>query len=122
MNDITRRLTDVQFIGRATIYGTLYEIQGHYFPGIVLDHSQRVVQGEVFQITRQAMNWLDAFEGYHRTDNQRSFFLRREVMALLDDGSHVNCSVYEINPARFRLGTVVESGDWKQHIAISHQK
>jgi gamma-glutamylcyclotransferase (GGCT)/AIG2-like uncharacterized protein YtfP len=112
----------VQFVGRATIYGTLYEVQGHYFPGIVLDHSQRVVQGEVYQINRQALVWLDAFEGYQHTDYQRSFFLRREVTAQLDDGKQVNCSAYEINAAQFRLGNVVESGDWNQHITISHQK
>jgi gamma-glutamylcyclotransferase (GGCT)/AIG2-like uncharacterized protein YtfP len=105
----------VQFLGEATVKGTLYELPGYPFPGMLLNTSERTVKGEVYGLSREGLCWLDAFEGYRGTDSKANHYIRRDVTARFQNGSEAKCALYEINAERFELGDIIEAGDWIHH-------
>jgi gamma-glutamylcyclotransferase (GGCT)/AIG2-like uncharacterized protein YtfP len=55
------RMKDAGFLSTAQVNGRLYRID--WYPGLIPDDSASSVHGEVFEVSREILNELDAFEG-----------------------------------------------------------
>ncbi len=107
-NDINRLRPAPQFLGRARIHGTLYDL-GPY-PGVILG-GECWVQGEVYAITADLERQLDVIEGLAPVPSGE--YARRHL-AVEVAGQALHCVVYEIHPARVLGHARIGSGDWLQ--------
>jgi gamma-glutamylcyclotransferase (GGCT)/AIG2-like uncharacterized protein YtfP len=85
-------------VGSASIRGQLYDL-GEY-PGAVLSsRSGSVIRGEVFELPddRDALSYLDEYEGFEPARPRSSLFVRRNRSVRLDDGTQLRCWVYVYN-------------------------
>lgn len=105
-NDITRLRPEPQFIGEASIAGTMYHLGG--YPGVTLGGEHTVV-GEVYAVSAELEKTLDAIESEYpaQPDEYAKQAIRVEVA-----GQWRDCFVYEINPAYIAGKPVIGSGDW----------
>lgn len=55
------RMEEADFVASATVRGRLYRID--WYPGLLLDDSGDDVIGELYQVSAEIMESLDAFEG-----------------------------------------------------------
>ena len=105
--------------GQARIRGSLYHF-GDY-PGVVLDDRGWVV-GELYRVPDLTARFpaLDREEGCDPADEARSLYVRRTVPVHAAVGEVRDAWVYAYNerfgPAH-RRGPLVESGDWRAHLA-----
>jgi gamma-glutamylcyclotransferase (GGCT)/AIG2-like uncharacterized protein YtfP len=105
-NDITLLAPAPQFIGDASIAGTMYHLGA--YPGVRLGGSGRIV-GEVYSVTKQLKKKLDAIESEYPA--QRDEYAKRTIQVQVL-GAMRDCFVYEINPAYIEGKPVIASGDW----------
>ncbi len=105
-NDITRLEPAPQFIGHASIAGTMYHLGG--YPGVTLGGSGQIV-GEVYAITVQLEKKLDAIESEY--PEQVDAYVKRVIQVHVG-GELQYCFVYEINPAYILGKPTIISGDW----------
>jgi gamma-glutamylcyclotransferase (GGCT)/AIG2-like uncharacterized protein YtfP len=105
-NDITLLAPEPQFIGNATVCGTLFNL-GRY-PGIILGGTEPVV-GEVWGISRALELKLDEIEMLYPTATDE---YRKRDLPVLCNGSLIDCIVYEINPSYTVNKPVIAHGDW----------
>ena len=90
---LVRQLTRVD---RGTIAGALYDL-GEY-PGAVRDDSGASVHGIVYALPdRELLEKFDDYEGIDRQHPVDNLFVRRRVMAALENGDRVRCWVYLYN-------------------------
>jgi gamma-glutamylcyclotransferase (GGCT)/AIG2-like uncharacterized protein YtfP len=94
--------TDVVYIP-----GQLYDLG--WYPGIKLGGEGCVVC-ERITATEERLQQLDAYEGYHPNNPDRSLYLREKVG---EDWIYVYHGYGRDNP--FEGRTPIESGDWQQH-------
>jgi gamma-glutamylcyclotransferase (GGCT)/AIG2-like uncharacterized protein YtfP len=105
--------------GHGRIRGSLYHF-GEY-PGIVLD-GRGWVTGELYRVPDLAARFpaLDEAEWCDPADEARSLYVRRRVPVHAAGGDVREAWVYAYNerfgPAA-RRGPLVESGDWRAHLA-----
>jgi gamma-glutamylcyclotransferase (GGCT)/AIG2-like uncharacterized protein YtfP len=106
VNDITQLAPAPQFIGDASIAGTMYHLGA--YPGVTLGGSGRIV-GEVYSVTKQLEKKLDAIESEYpaQSDEYAKRAIQVQVLGAMRD-----CFVYEINPAYIEGKPVIASGDW----------
>ena len=104
-----------KFITTGVIEAALYEIKNQDFPGVLLEKTGITV-GEVFAIEENGLEVLDGEEGYNKNDLKNSCYTRSKIKVKGGDGQFYECYVYEINPNKFTLGTLIISGDWKEYI------
>ncbi|MER3427793.1 MAG: gamma-glutamylcyclotransferase [Pyrinomonas sp.] len=104
-----------RLFGPARVRGRLYDL-GHY-PGAAIDEeSATEVCGQIYELTdEQTLAALDAYEGYHPSDERGSLFLRSETVAALDDGRKVPCWIYVYN-GDLRNAELIASGDYIEHL------
>lgn len=105
-NDITCLEPAPQFIGTASIAGTMYHLGG--YPGVTLGGSGQIV-GEVYAVTAQLEKKLDAIESEYPA--QVDEYAKRAIQVHIGDVVH-DCFVYEINPAYIQGKPIIISGDW----------
>ncbi len=105
--------------GLGRIRGSLYHF-GDY-PGVILD-GRGWVRGELYRVPDlpARLPELDREEWCIPADEARSLYVRRAVPVHADDGAVRDAWVYAYNerlgPAAGR-GPLVESGDWRAHLA-----
>jgi gamma-glutamylcyclotransferase (GGCT)/AIG2-like uncharacterized protein YtfP len=106
VNDITQLAPAPQFIGDASIAGTMYHLGA--YPSVTLGGSGRIV-GEVYSVTKQLEKKLDAIESEYpaQSDEYAKRAIQVQVLGAMRD-----CFVYEINPAYIEGKPVIASGDW----------
>ena len=93
------------FIADAKVSGSLYDLGA--YPGLLLNDSNSLVTGEVYEVDDELLNKLDDFEA-------SSHYWRKQVEISL--GSHRKiCWVYEPNPEFYSLRTLITSGDWIEY-------
>jgi gamma-glutamylcyclotransferase (GGCT)/AIG2-like uncharacterized protein YtfP len=95
IRDDARKL---RLVGRGTVRGKLLDL-GEY-PGALLGPRYNgTIPGHVFLLPDDAglLARLDRYEGFLPNAPERSLFLRRLVEAELEDGSFVECWMYEWN-------------------------
>ncbi len=105
-NDITRLSPAPQFIGEASIAGTMYHLGA--YPGVTLGGLGRVV-GEVYAVSAALEKKLDAIESEYPAQPDE-YFKRRITVQV--NGQSLPCSVYEINTSYVQGKPVIASGDW----------
>jgi len=101
-------------VGLATVRGRLYDF-GDY-PGAVLDRSAKTsIKGELFELPNDdsALDALDDYEEFNRTDQKNSLFVRTRTVARLHDGRRLDAWIYVYNrdPGTARL---IASGDYSE--------
>jgi len=93
------------FIAEAKVSGSLYDL-GPY-PGLLLNESDSLVSGEVYEVDNEILDKLDEFEA-------ASNYLRKRVEISLG-GQQRMCWTYEPNPEFYSLRQVITSGDWIEY-------
>ncbi len=104
-----------RLIGQARVRGRLYDLG--WYPGAVIDReSETEVCGQIYELTDgQALDALDVYEGYCPSDEGNSLFLRRETVAVLDDGRTVRCWIYVFNRDVSDAESIA-GGDYVEHL------
>jgi gamma-glutamylcyclotransferase (GGCT)/AIG2-like uncharacterized protein YtfP len=99
------RFPDSKFIAEATVTGSLYDLGA--YPGLLLNQSNSLVFGEVYEVDDETLKRLDDFEA-------SSYYWRKQVEISL--GAHRKvCWTYEPNPEFYSLRTLITSGDWLEY-------
>lgn len=101
------RFPDSKFIADAKVSGRLYDLGA--YPGLLLNESDSLVIGEVYEVDDELLNKLDDFEAsssYWRKQVEISLGTRRKV-----------CWIYvpEYNPEFYSRHTLITSGDWIEY-------
>lgn len=102
------RFPEASFVGDGKVRGRLYDLGA--YPGLQLDYSGALVNGEVYEVTDEMLRKLDEFE-------LTSDYERREVE--VEHGSEPGkCWIYvPSHDANFLAGLpLIESGDWIKHL------
>ncbi len=102
---MSSRFPDSQFISDAKVNGSLYDLGA--YPGLLLNASDSLVVGEVYEVDDVTLNMLDDFEA-------SSNYLRKQVEISL--GTHRRiCWAYEPDPEFYSFCTLITSGDWIEY-------
>jgi gamma-glutamylcyclotransferase (GGCT)/AIG2-like uncharacterized protein YtfP len=99
------RFPNSKFIAAAKVTGSLYDLGA--YPGLLLNESNSLVTGEVYEVDDEILNELDDFEA-------SSNYWRKEVEISLDTHRKL-CWTYEPNPEFYSLRTLITSGDWLEY-------
>ncbi len=99
------RFPDAKFIAPALVSGSLYDLGP--FPGLLLNESNALVTGEVYEVDDALLQRLDDFEA-------SSNYLRRQVEISLGDQKKI-CWTYEPDPEFYSLRLLIKSGDWLEY-------
>ena len=102
---MTIRFPNSKFIADAKVNGNLYDLGA--YPGLLLNESNSLVVGEVYEVDDEILNKLDDFEA-------SSNYWRKEVEISL--GTHRRIGwTYEPNPEFYSLRRLITSGDWIEY-------
>ena len=99
------RFPKSKFIADAKVKGSLYDLGA--YPGLLLNESDSLVIGEVYEVNDETLTNLDDFEAsshYWRKQVQISFGTNRR-----------RCWVYAPKPEAFSHRTLIASGDWIEY-------
>jgi gamma-glutamylcyclotransferase (GGCT)/AIG2-like uncharacterized protein YtfP len=99
------RFPNSKFIGDAKVNGSLYDLGA--YPGLLLNESNSVVTGEVYEVDDETLKELDDFEG-------SSHYLRKQFEVSLGTERRV-CWTYEPNPEFYSPAKLITSGDWIEY-------
>jgi gamma-glutamylcyclotransferase (GGCT)/AIG2-like uncharacterized protein YtfP len=94
-----------KFVAEAKVNGSLYDLGA--FPGLILNESNALVSGEVYEIDDVTLKLLDEFEA---SDN----YCRKQVAISLGDNTSSGWT-YEPDPKFYSLNTLINSGDWIEY-------
>ena len=84
------------------------------FP-VLLDEGQDRVEGQLLELrtTEFLVNLLDEFHGFHKLDESKSLYFRREIIVFTDQGEQ-QAWAYVLNPKKLpKNATLIQGGDWK---------
>ena len=99
------RFPNSKFIANANVSGSLYDLGA--YPGLILEQSNSLVIGEVYEVDDEILNELDDFEAssnYRRTQVEVSVGSERRM-----------CWTYEPNPEFYSFRALITSGDWIEY-------
>lgn len=99
------RFPGSRFVADAKVSGSLFDLGA--YPGLLLDDSNSLVIGEVYEVGDETLSKLDDFES-------SSHYWRKQVKISL--GTHIRkCWIYAPNPEAFSRDTLIASGDWIEY-------
>jgi gamma-glutamylcyclotransferase (GGCT)/AIG2-like uncharacterized protein YtfP len=101
------RFPGSRFIGDATVRGSLYDLGA--YPGLLLNESNGLVVGEVFQVDDEVLRELDDFEA-------PSSYWRKQVEVSVGCEKKT-CWIYvpDYDAEFYSQHTLVTSGDWVEY-------
>ena len=101
------RFPGSKFIGDGKVGGSLYDLGA--YPGLLLNESNSLVSGEVYEVDDEILNELDDFEA-------SSDYRRRQVEVSLGSERRT-CWIYvpERNHEFDSPRTLITSGDWVEY-------
>jgi gamma-glutamylcyclotransferase (GGCT)/AIG2-like uncharacterized protein YtfP len=99
------RFRNSKFIADAKVGGTLYDL-GTY-PAILLNESNSLVIGEVYEVDDEILNKLDDIEA-------SSNYWRKQVEISLGTHRRV-CWIYEPSTEFYSPHAIIKSGDWIEY-------
>jgi len=99
------RFPNARFIADAKVSGSLYDLGA--YPGLLLDESNSLVIGEVYEVDDETLKQLDEFES-------STNYWRKQVEILLGAQSRMGWT-YEPDPEFHSLRTLIMSGDWIEY-------
>ena len=94
-----------RFVADAKVSGSLYDLGA--YPGLLLEESNSMVIGEVYEVDNETLSRLDDFES-------SSHYWRKQVKISLGTQSK-KCWIYAPNPEAFPRRTLITSGDWIEY-------
>jgi gamma-glutamylcyclotransferase (GGCT)/AIG2-like uncharacterized protein YtfP len=99
------RFPNSQFVSDAQVSGSLYDLGA--YPGLLLNESNSLVIGEVYEVDDETLHKLDEFEA-------SSNYVRKQVEISL--GAHRRaCWTYEPDPESYSPSKIITSGDWIEY-------
>lgn len=99
------RFPNSKFVADTKVSGSLYDLGA--YPGLLLNESNSLVTGEVYEVDDETLHKLDKFEA-------SSNYVRKQVELSL--GAHRRtCWAYEPAPEFYSLSTMITSGDWIEY-------
>jgi gamma-glutamylcyclotransferase (GGCT)/AIG2-like uncharacterized protein YtfP len=104
---MSTRFPESKFIAGARVRGSLYDL-GEY-PGLLLDESNSLVVGEVYEVDDETLKQLDEFEA-------SSDYVRKQV-EIHTGADKLQCWIYvpSFGPDFYSNRTLITSGDWMKH-------
>jgi gamma-glutamylcyclotransferase (GGCT)/AIG2-like uncharacterized protein YtfP len=101
------RFPHAKFVGNGHVSGSLYDL-GPY-PGLLLEQSNSLVTGEVYEVDDKTLDELDQFE-------LSSDYVRKQVQVHTGAG-RMNSWIYvpEYGPNFYSNRTLITSGDWMDY-------
>lgn len=96
---------DAKFIGNGTLDGSLYDLGA--YPGLILDESNSLVIGEVYEIDDEILNKLD--------DIEASSSYGRKQVEVSHGNRRIICWVYAPDSKHYPHGILITSGDWIEY-------
>jgi gamma-glutamylcyclotransferase (GGCT)/AIG2-like uncharacterized protein YtfP len=99
------RFPGAKFIAGAKVSGSLYDL-GNY-PGLLVNESNSLVTGEVYEVDEEILSKLDNFEA--------STHYRRKQFEISLGAHKSRCWTYEPDPEFHSLHTLITSGDWMEY-------
>ena len=99
------RFPDSKFIADAEVRGSLYDLGA--YPGLLLNESNSMVVGEVYEVDDEILNELDDFEA------SSSYWRKQAEVSLGSDRRR--CWVYEPDSEFYSPRTLITSGDWIEY-------
>ena len=99
------RFPNSKFIADARVSGSLYDLGA--YPGLVLEQSNSLVTGEVYEVDDEILNELDDFEA--------SSNYRRKQIEVSVGRDRMVCWTYEPDPASYSFRALITSGDWIEY-------
>jgi gamma-glutamylcyclotransferase (GGCT)/AIG2-like uncharacterized protein YtfP len=104
---MSARFPDSKFIAEAKVSGSLYDLGA--YPGLLLDESDSLVTGEVYEVDDELLKTLDDFEA------SSSYFRKQVEISLGTDKRRCWIYVPEDNPEFYAHRTLISSGDWIEY-------
>jgi gamma-glutamylcyclotransferase (GGCT)/AIG2-like uncharacterized protein YtfP len=99
------RFPTSRFIADAKVSGSLYDLGA--YPGVLLNESNSLVIGEVYEVDDEILNMLDDYEA-------SSDYWRKQVE--ISVGTHRRmCWIYEPNHEFYSHRSLITSGDWIEY-------
>ncbi|HVM86711.1 MAG TPA: gamma-glutamylcyclotransferase family protein [Puia sp.] len=88
---------DIEYIGTAKVKAVLYDV-GTY-PGAIKKSGRNEIIGDVFLINnpKKVFKVLDFYEGYSKSNEQSSEFVRRKSITQLRSGQRLSVWIYWYN-------------------------
>lgn len=109
----------LMFVGNGTIQAKLYDLG--WYPGIQLSTDPTAItQVDVYEVAHEdELNHLHRYEGYEPKNPERSLFILRREVPLLNDDRKVMCYEYNFGNAHNEAPNrpVVEDGDWPRYVS-----
>ena len=99
------RFPNSQFIADAKVSGGLYDLGA--YPGVLLNESNSLVIGEVYEVDDEILHKLDDYEA-------SSHYRRKQVEISLGTQRRM-CWIYEPNPEFYSHRKLITSGDWIEY-------
>lgn len=99
------RFPNSKFIADTQVSGKLYDLGA--YPGLLLNESDSLVVGEVYEVDDETLNELDDFEA-------GSDYVRKQFDVSLGTKKRA-CWTYEPNPASYSLHKLITSGNWIEY-------
>ena len=94
-----------EFIADAKVSGSLYDLGA--YPGVLLNESNSLVIGEVYEVDDEILNELDEYEA-------SSHYWRKQVEISLGTERRISW-IYAPNPELCLHRTLITSGDWIEY-------
>lgn len=99
------RFPKSRFVAEAKVSGSLFDLGA--YPGFLLDDSNSLVVGEVYEVDDETLKELDDFES-------SSHYWRKQVKIALETQTK-KCWIYAPNPEAVSGRTPIASGDWIEY-------
>ncbi|HEV7473812.1 MAG TPA: gamma-glutamylcyclotransferase family protein [Pyrinomonadaceae bacterium] len=99
------RFPGSEFVAEAKVSGSLYDLGA--YPGLLLNESNSLVTGEVYEVDDELLSKLDEFEA-------SSNYLRKQVEISIGTQRTTGWT-YEPDPRFYSLSTLITSGDWIEY-------
>lgn len=107
------------FVGEGTIQAKLYDLG--WYPGIQLSTDpEAVTQVDVYEVgSEEALAHLHRYEGYEPQSPERSLFILRREVPLINDDRKVMVYEYNFGNARNTPPNrpLVEDGNWPRYVS-----
>jgi gamma-glutamylcyclotransferase (GGCT)/AIG2-like uncharacterized protein YtfP len=94
-----------KFIGKTKVRGALYDLGA--YPGLLLDESDSLATGEVYEIDDEILQKLDEIEA-------PSHYWRKQVEVSVGD-DRMTCWIYEPDARLYPHRVLIASGDWIEY-------
>jgi gamma-glutamylcyclotransferase (GGCT)/AIG2-like uncharacterized protein YtfP len=102
---MSMRFPNAKFIEDAKVSGSLFDLGA--YPGLLLNESNSLVVGEVYEVDDEILNELDEFEA-------SSNYWRKQAEVSLETHK-TKCWIYEPDPESYTLLNLIPSGDWIEY-------